>query len=107
MSFNVTEFLETELSLPDVNDLVKAQLIDVANFLELEFDCRSKKVLIKELVVAELISRGKLPTSVMEGLQQSVKGSPEFETQILQIKGMISTQNIKMSESNENIDLGS
>ena len=86
MSFNVTEFLETELSLPDVNDLVKAQLIDVANFLELEFDSRSKKVLIKELVVAELVSRGKLPTSVMEGLQQSVKHSPEFETQMLQMK---------------------
>ena len=43
MSFNVTEFLETELSSRDVNDLVKAQLIDVANFLELEFDSRSKK----------------------------------------------------------------
>ena len=69
-----------------MNDLVKAQLIDVANFLELEFDSRSKKVLIKELVVAELVSRGKLPTSVMEGLQQSVKGSPEFETQMLQMK---------------------
>ena len=86
MSFNVTEFLETELSLPDVNDLVKAQFIDVANFLELEFDSRSKKVLIKELVVAELVSRGKLPTSVMEGLQQSVKHSPEFETQMLQMR---------------------
>ena len=47
---------------------VKTQLIDFANFLELEFDSRSKKVLINELVAAELVSRDKLPTSVMEDM---------------------------------------
>ena len=66
---------------PDINNLVKVQLIDVANLLEIEFDSWSKKVLIKELV-----SRGKLRTSAMEVLQQSVKGSSEFATQMLQMK---------------------
>ena len=48
MSLKVTEFLEHELSLPDVNNLVKAQLIDVINFLELEFDGTKR---IQELIV--------------------------------------------------------
>ncbi len=71
MSFKASEFVSSELSLADVNSLLKDDLISLAKFLELEFVSKSRKAVIKELIVAELVDLDKLPASAEEELRSS------------------------------------
>ena len=55
MPFEPEEFLESEISISSVSGLLKAELVLLAKFLNIEFDSQAKIAIIKDLIVDDLI----------------------------------------------------
>ena len=55
MPFDAEEFLESEISISSVSGLLKAELVLLAKFLNIEFDSQAKIAIIKDLIVDDLI----------------------------------------------------
>ncbi len=79
--FNPEKFLKSEISLLSVSELLKPELITLAKFLKLTFDAQSRKCVIKDLILDELIEMDRLPESARD-----VHGNVELEKQKLHLK---------------------
>jgi hypothetical protein len=84
MSFNASEFLQGEVSLQNVNALIKAELIELAKCLHVSVDAKAKKSVIKELVVSALVAAEYLAEDDLESLRESAQG--DFEIAKMKLK---------------------